>query len=95
MRLAIAGRALGKTDREGAGSVARDGRMKQIAQLLRIARRRQGQPRHGAQERQVEDSVMRRAIVPRDASPVQHERHRQLMQADVHHHLVEGALQEG
>src|SRR5205814_2647140 len=48
-----------------------------------------------AQERQVEDSVMRRAIVPRDASPVQYERHRQLMQADVHHHLVEGALQEG
>ena len=95
MRLAVAGRPLGKTDGEGAGVVARDGRMKQIAQLLRIARRRQGQPGHGAQERQVEDPMMRRAIIPRDPSPVQHERDRQLVQADVHHHLVEGTLQEG
>ena len=69
--------------------------MKQIAQLLRIARRRQGQPRHGAEERQVEDSMMRRAIIPRDPGPIQHEGYRQLVQADIHHHLVEGALQEG
>ena len=39
--------------------------------------------------------MVRRAIVARDPRPVENEGDRQLVQADIHHYLIERALEEG
>ena len=95
LRLGLFSRAFGEADRERSGAFARDGGMQQVAQFLRVAGGGQGQAGHRPQEGQVEDAVVRRAIVARDPRPVENEGDRQLMQADIHHDLIERALEEG
>ena len=49
---------------------------------------------HDAQHRQVPHAVVAGAVGPGDPGAVQHDRHRQLVQRNVHHHLIERAVEE-
>ena len=52
------------------------------------------QVRDGAQIADVEKAVVRRAVVGGEASPIHAEDHRQVLQADIVHDGIEGALQK-
>src|SRR5207247_4401019 len=73
-------RTLRETDRKW--GIAGDRGVDQVPQLLGITGSSYDQPRHRAQERQVEDAVMRGSVVTRDPGAVEDERHGQPMQAD-------------
>jgi hypothetical protein len=59
-----------------------------------VARRHERDVRQAAQVGDVEDAVVRRAVVADEAGAVHDERDVELLQADVVDDLVEGALQE-
>ena len=65
---------------------------------LDLGRRRRGEHRHardGQGEGHVQDAVVAGPVVTGDAGPVEHQDHRQPVQADVEIGLVEGAAEEG
>ena len=66
----------------------------QLAKARSVARQRDPHAGHQRQDRQVPHAVVTRSVVAGDASPVEHERDRQAVQADVHQNLVERPVQE-
>ena len=65
-----------------------------LAQPGRIARRGDPHAGHDAQHRQVPHAVVAGAVGTGDPGPVEHHRHRQLVQRDIHHDLVERPVEE-
>ena len=65
-----------------------------VGEFVLVLRLQERRVRHIAQERKVEEPVVGRPVVGREAGAVQTEDHRQLLQADVVHDLVVGALEK-
>src|SRR5829696_742238 len=85
---------LGEADRERPAGVG-DRRGQGTAQLGAVAGRGDDQVGDLPQPADVVDAVVGGAVLAGDAGAVEHEDDRQPVQGDVHHHLVEGPLQEG
>ncbi len=66
-----------------------------VGQLVFVLRHHVDDVRDAAQVADVEQPVMRRPVVARQAAAIHAEDHRQILQADVVHDGIEGALQEG
>ncbi len=85
--------ALGEADdRGGVGDVDRAAQRE--VDLLAVAGGREVQPRHDVGQGHVPHAVVRRAVRPGHAGPIQHEGHARPVQRTVHEQLVEGAVEE-
>ena len=96
-----AGSAGVSTPRAGAARVADRDRavggergVQRLGELGLVGGREHHHVRDGAQVREVEHAVMRRAVLAHEPGAVQAEDHVQVLQRDVHDQLVVGALQE-
>ena len=78
----------------GSGPLYRDSCREHMAKLLLVLWRHDAHVGHLAQVREVEDAVMRRAVLADEAGAVEAERHGQVLQADIVDELVVGALRE-
>ena len=59
-----------------------------------VARRGETDVGHDLQQREVPHAVVARPVGSGDAGPVEHEGDARAMEGDIHHHLVEGAVDE-
>src|ERR1051325_9647975 len=66
-----------------------------VAHLAFVFRRHHDDVWHGAQVRDVEQTMMRLAVAARDTATVETELHVQILDADVVYQLIETTLQEG
>ena len=80
---------------DGAGTGKRDGGLHHVGELVFVLGRHEDDFRNAAQIGDVEEAVMRGAVVAGEAGAIHAEKHGKLLQADVVDDRVEGALQEG
>src|SRR5579885_1207059 len=97
MELAVQGdaEALAARVAQSDGAIHVDGGVEHVAQLVLVLRGHELHVGHGAQEADIEDAVLRRAVFTDDAGAVQREDDVQVLHADIVQHLVISTLQEG